>query len=113
MEVAREMTTFDEREHAYEAKFAHDEELRFKAKARRDRRFGAWVAGQLGLTGAAAEDYGKQVVRADLAHPGDSAIIEAVLADLKAKGMAVTERSLKTKLVDLMEEAVAEIEAGK
>ncbi len=46
------MTTFDEREQAYEAKFAHDEELGFKAKARRDRRFGAWVAAQLGLTGA-------------------------------------------------------------
>jgi hypothetical protein len=113
MEVAREMTTFDEREQAYEAKFAHDEALRFKAKARRDRRFGAWVAGQLGLTGAAAEDYAKQVVRANLAHPGDGAIIEAVLADLKAKGASVSERSLKAKLVDLMEEAVAEIESGK
>jgi hypothetical protein len=107
------MTTFDERENAYEAKFAHDEELRFKAKARRDRRFGAWVAVQLGLTGAVAEDYAKQVVRSDLAHPGDSAIIEAVLGDLKLKGVAADERTLKLKLIDLMEEAVAEIEAGK
>ncbi len=107
------MTTFDEREHAYEAMFARDEELRFKAKARRDRRFGAWVAAQLGLSGAAAEDYAKQVVRADLAHPGDSALIEATLAELKLKGVAVTERSLKLKLGGLLEEAAAEITAGK
>jgi hypothetical protein len=107
------MTTFDERENAYEAKFAHDQELRFKAKSRRDRRFGAWVAGKLGLTGAAAEDYAKDVVRSDVAHPGDSAIIEAVIGDLKQKGVAADERTLKLKLIDLMEEAVAEIEAGK
>ncbi len=107
------MTTFDEREHAYEAKFARDEELRFKAKARRDRRFGAWIAGQLGLSGAAAEDYAKQVVRADLAHPGDSSMIDAVLGDLKKKGVSSDERTLKRKLIELMEEAVAEIEAGK
>ncbi|MFZ1107525.1 MAG: DUF1476 domain-containing protein [Rhodomicrobium sp.] len=107
------MTTFDEREHAYEAKFAQDQDLHFKAKSRRDRRFGAWAAAQLGLSGPAAEDYAKKVVRADLAHPGDSAIIEAVLGDLKAKGVATDERKLKLKLIGLMEEAVAEIEAGK
>ncbi len=107
------MTTFDEREHAYEAKFAHDEELGFKAKARRDRRFGAWVAGQLGLTGAAAEDYAIKVVRADLAHPGDTAIIETVLTDLKSQGLTTDEKKLKAKLIDLMEEALAELEAGK
>jgi hypothetical protein len=107
------MTTFDEREQAYEAKFAHDEELRFKAVARRDRRFGAWVAKQLGLTGARAEDYTVKVVRADLAHPGDKAIIETVLTDLKSQGLATDEQKLKVKLIDLMEEALAELEAGK
>jgi hypothetical protein len=107
------MTTFDEREQGFEAKFAHNEELRFKAKARRDKRFGKWVAAQLGLTGAAAEDYAKKVMRSDLAHPGDSAIIEAVLADLKLKGVATDERKLKVKLIDLMGEALAELEADK
>jgi hypothetical protein len=107
------MTTFDERENAFEAKFAHDQELRFKAQARRDRRFGAWIAAQLGLSGAPAEDYAIKVVRADLAHPGDNAIIEAVLTDLKAQGVAAEERTLKVKLLDLMEEAVSELEAGK
>jgi hypothetical protein len=113
MEVVPDMTTFDEREQAYEAKFAHSEALRFKAKARRDRRFGAWVAAQLGLTGEAAEDYAIKVVRADLAHPGDSAIIEAVSADLKLKGIATDERKLKLKLTDLLGEALAELEADK
>ena len=107
------MTTFDEREQAYEAKFALDQELRFKARARRDRRFGAWVAVQLGLTGPAADDYANNVVRSDLAHPGDSAIIDAVLGDLKLKGIAANERTLKRKLIELMEAALAEIEAGK
>jgi hypothetical protein len=108
-----QMTTFDDRENAYEAKFAHDQELRFKAKARRDKRFGAWVAGQLGLSGVAAGDYAKELMRADLAHPGDGALLEKVLGDLKAKGVAADERKLKVKLIDLMEEAIAEIEAGK
>ncbi len=107
------MTTFDEREQGYEAKFAHDEELGFKAKARRDRRFGAWVATQLGLTGASAEDYAIKVVRADLAHPGDKAIVETALTDLNSKGVAVDERALKIKLLDLMEQALSELEADK
>jgi hypothetical protein len=108
-----DMTTFDEREIAYEAKFAHDEDLRFKAKARRDRRFGAWVAAQLGLSGSAADDYTKKLIRSDLAHPGDAALIETVLGELKAKGVAADERTLKLKLIDLMGEALAELEAGK
>jgi hypothetical protein len=107
------MTTFDEREHAFEAKFAHDQELRFMAKVRRDRRFGAWVAGQLGLTGATAENYATELVRSDVAHPGDEAIIERVLGELKEKGVASDERTLKVKLADLMDGAVAEIESGK
>ena len=107
------MTTFDEREQGYEAKFARDEELKFKAKARRDKALGAWVAGQLGLTGAAAEDYVKETVKADFQHPGDSAFIAKVLDDFKAKGLATDERTLKRKLIELMAQAVAEIEASK
>jgi hypothetical protein len=107
------MTTFDERENAYEAKFAHDEELRFKAKARRDKAFGAWAAAELGLSGAAAEDYAKEAVRADFKQPGASGIIEKVLQDFKAKGIAMDETKLQKKLVELMAQAVADIEAGK
>src|SRR5271170_3663117 len=101
------MTTFDERENAFEAKFARDEELRFKATARRDRALGIWAAAQLGLSGIEAEDYAKEVVRADFKHPGDSDVIAKVLGDLKAKGLAVDEKTIKRKLVDLMAEALA------
>ena len=107
------MTTFDERENAYEAKFARDEDLRFKAKARRDKAFGAWVAAQLGLIGPAADDYAKQVLKADFQHPGDGGLITKALEDFKAKGAAMDERTLKRKLIELMAQAVAEIEGGK
>ncbi len=107
------MTTFDEREQGYEAKFAHDQELRFKATARRDKYFGSWAAAQLGLSGAAAEDYAKEVLRADFKNPGDADIIQKVLGDLKAKDIAIDEVTLKKKLVELMARAVHEIETGK
>jgi len=108
------MTTFDEREHAYEAKFARDEELLFKAKARRDKALGAWVAAQLGLSGAAAEEYAKEMLRADFKHPEDThLIVEKALGDLHAKGIKMDERTLTRKLVELMAHAVAEIEAGR
>jgi hypothetical protein len=107
------MTTFDEREHGYEAKFARDEELRFKAMARRDRALGVWVAMQFGLTGAAVDDYAKEVIKSNFKHPGDGDLIEKVLADFKAKGIAMDERTIKKKLIELMANAVAEIEAGK
>jgi hypothetical protein len=107
------MTTFDERENAYEAKFARDEELRFKAKARRDRALGVWAAAQLGLSGAAADDYAKDLLLADVAHPGDAGLTAKVLGDFQAKGVAMDERTLKKKIIELMAQAVAEIEAGK
>ena len=108
------MTTFDERENAFEAKFARDEELRFKATARRDRALGQWAAAQLGLSGVEAEDYAKEVLRTDFKHPGgDADIIAKVLGDLRAKGIAIDERTIKRKLIDLMTQAVADIEAGR
>ncbi len=107
------MTTFDERENAYEAKFARDEEFRFKAKARRDKALGVWAAAQLGLTGAAAEDYAKELLHADFKHPGDAGLMAKVLGDFKAKGVALDEGTLKKKLIELMAHAAAEIEAGK
>jgi hypothetical protein len=104
------MTTFDEREHAYEAKFAHDQELRFKAKARRDKALGAWAAAQLGLS---AHDYTAELLRSDFNQPGDNSLVEKVLADFRAKGVALDEAALKKKLVEFMAQAVADIEAGR
>ncbi len=68
---------------------------------------------QLGLSGEAAGEYVKQALKEDFAHPGDAALIAKVLEDFKAKGVAMDERTLKKKLIELMANAVAEVEAGK
>ncbi len=108
------MTTFDERERSYEAKFARDEELRFRAKARRDKAFGTWAAGRLGLAGQEAEDYARDVVNADLGRQGgDSVIVAKVMGDFQAKGLSATEAELARKLSELLGQAVADIEAGR
>lgn len=107
------MTTFDDRERSYEAKFAHDEELRFRATARRNKLLGAWAAAKLGLTGLDADEYIKEVVRSDFKHPGDGDVIEKVMNDFKAKTVPVTEAALKAKLIEFMAQAVADIEAAR
>jgi hypothetical protein len=107
------MTTFDERQKGYEAKFARDEELRFKATARRNRMLGQWAAGELGLSGPDAEEYVKAVVRADFASPGDDDVIAKVLGDFKVKGVAASEADIRQRIIEFMEQAIAQIEAGK
>jgi Uncharacterized conserved protein len=106
------MTAFDERKDAFEKKFAHDEELRFKATARRNKLFGLWVAAQLGKTGAEAEDYAKSVVLADFQEAGDADVIRKVRADLEAAGKPVGESELNRMLSEQMARAVDEIKAG-
>jgi hypothetical protein len=83
------MSTIDEREKGYEARFAHDQELAFKVAARRDKLLGLWAAKHLGLTGAAAEAYAKDTISADLERPGDDDVIEKVAKDFAAKGIAI------------------------
>ena len=78
------MTSFDNREKAFEDMYAHDAELRFKVLARRDRLAGLWAAEQLGLSGEAAADYAKTIILADLEHPGDEDVIAKLQADLPA-----------------------------
>ena len=104
------MTTFDKREEGFEKKFAVDEELKFKAEARRNRLFGLWIAGQLGLTGDAAAAYAKEVVAAEFEGPG--AVAAKITADLKAKNLPVDEAEIRAKLAELMAEAVAQVQAG-
>ena len=105
------MTTFDKREEGFEKKFAVDEELKFKAEARRNRLFGLWIAGQLGLTGDAAAAYAKEVVAAEFEGPG--AVGAKITADLKAKNLPVDEPAIRAKLAELMAEAVAQVQAGQ
>ena len=106
------MTTFDKREEGFEKKFAHDEELRFKANARRNRLLGMWAAEKLGLTGDAATAYAKEVVMADFEEAGDNDVLKKVLADLTAKGVVQSEQDVRRAMTDLMEKAIAEIKAS-
>ena len=100
-------TTFDKREEGFEKQFAHDEELRFKAVARRNKMLGLWAAGILGKNGVEAEAYAKDVVMADFAESGKDDVMHKVVKDLQPKG--VTEEQVRTQMAELMAEAVAQI----
>jgi len=106
------MSTFDKREEGFEKKFALDEEQKFKAEARRNKLLGLWVAEKLGLSGDAANDYAKTVVAADFEEAGDADVVRKVIGDLKAKGVAITERELRVKMDELTAQAVAQVKAG-
>jgi hypothetical protein len=106
------MTTFDKREEGFEKKFAHDEELRFKANARRNKLLGLWAAEKLGIAGDAANTYAKEVVMADFEEAGDNDVLHKVLKDLAAKGVASSEQDVRRAMTDLMEKAIAEIKAS-
>ena len=83
------MTTFDEREHAFEAKIAHDEELRFQARVRRDKRLGLWAAEKLGKTGSEAEDYASGLVVAEIRKDSAEQIVKTIRADFDRAGVAI------------------------
>lgn len=105
------MTTFDERKDAFEKKFAHDEELRFKATARRNKLFGLWAAERLGH--ADKEAYAKSVVLADFEEAGDDDVLRKVRGDLEAAGKGASDMELRQKMLDLMTQAVEEVQAGR
>jgi hypothetical protein len=107
------MTTFDKREEGFEKKFAHDEELRFKANARRNRLLGLWAAGKLGISGAEADAYAKEVVIADLTEAGDHDVFRKIRADFDAKGVNESDHQIRRTMDELMAKAVADVTAGK
>jgi hypothetical protein len=108
------MTTFDKREEGFEKQFAHDEELRFRATARRNKLFGLWAASKLGLAGADADTYAKAVVASDFEEAGDHDVFRKVRADLDAKKVAgVSDQELRKTMDELLVRAVAEIKAGR
>ena len=92
------MTTFDDRERAFETKFAHDEEMKFRVIARRNRLLGMWAAGQMGLSEAEADAYAKDVVRADFEEAGDEDVIRKVLGDLIGAGAEASDAEVRTAL---------------
>ncbi len=106
------MSTFDKREEGFEKKFAHDEELRFKATARRNKMLGLWAAEKLGLTGADAETYAKSVVMADFEKPGDDDVFEKVRKDFDAKNVEQSDHQIRRTMDELMAKAVEEIKAS-
>ena len=107
------MTTFDQRKDAYENKFAHDEELRFKATARRNKLLGLWAANKLGKGGADADAYAKSVVLADFEEAGDDDVLRKVKADFAAGGVAVADDEIRRTMTELLIKAADEIQAGR
>jgi hypothetical protein len=103
------MTTFDEREKAYEKKFSMDQEFKFKAVARRNRLLAEWAAAKLGLSGAAVNDYIREIVRADLARPGDGAY-RKLKEDLEQSRVGVSDSELRNAMSELLQAAVRQIE---
>ena len=105
------MTTFDKREEGFERKFALDEELKFKAEARRNKLFGLWVAGKLGMSGDEASAYAKEVVTTDFNEAGNG-VIRKVFNDLTTYGVPISEAELREKMDEFMAQAIMQVKAG-
>lgn len=106
------MTTFDKREEGFEKKFAHDEELRFKANARRNKLLGLWAAEKMGLSGPAADAYAKEVVVADFEEAGDDDVFRKVRKDFDVKSVAQSDQDIRKAMIDLMAQAIEQIKTG-
>ncbi|MFC5505221.1 MULTISPECIES: DUF1476 domain-containing protein [Hyphomicrobiales] len=107
------MSTFDQRKDAFENKFAHDEELRFKATARRNKLLGLWAAEKLGKSGTEADAYAKSVVVADFEEAGDDDVLRKVKGDFAAGNVAVGEDEIRRVMGELLLRAADEIQAGR
>jgi hypothetical protein len=106
------MTTFDKREEAFEKKFVIDEDLKFKAVARRNRLLGLWAAEKLGKTGADANSYASDVVIAEFEDARDEEVVRKVTSDFAAKGVSASELDVRTKMDEFMAQAIAQLKAG-
>lgn len=100
------MTTFNDRERAFENKFAHDSEMHFRAVARRNRKIGLWAAGLLGKAGDAADGYARDLVRLDFAEPGPENVVRQLVADLQGKA---DEATVRAKMDELLAQSKAEL----
>jgi hypothetical protein len=100
---------FKDREKAAEAKWAHDEEMRFKVNARRNKLLGLWAAGEMGLTGPAADEYAREVVKADLEEEGIEDVVRKVLKDFQAKGMTLSDHAIRRRLEELQTVAIEQV----
>jgi hypothetical protein len=105
------MTTFDKREEEFERKFVLDEELKFKAEARRNMLFGLWVGEKLGMPPDEARIYAREVVTADFGEAGDS-VLGKVIRDLDTSGVFIPEQELRAKMDELLAQAISQVKAG-
>ena len=99
------MTQFDDRERAFETKFARDEEMQFRVLARRNRLLGEWAAGLMGLTAAESEAYAKEVIHADFEEAGDEDVIRKLLGDLTGAGIDIDDARIRDALIHKTVEA--------
>ena len=106
------MTTFDDREQAFEKKFALDQDLKFRAEARRNKLLAEWAAAKLGIMGEALEDYTKAVLRADLEEKGDNDVFRKIRKDFDDGGVNVPDAEIRAMMGELLAKAVGEIEPG-
>jgi hypothetical protein len=107
------MTTFDKREEGFEKQFAHDEELRFKATARRNKMLGLWAAEKLGLTGAEAQTYAKEIIMVDFEESGDHDVFRKIRQDFDAKGVDQSDHQIRRTMDELLAQAVTEVKSGR
>ena len=105
------MAIFEDRKTAAEVKFKNDQEFQFKVIARRNRLLGLWAAEQMGMSGADAEAYAKQVVIADFEEPGDADVLRKVLGDLTGRGIETDEHKVRHEMTRLLEEAKTQASA--
>jgi hypothetical protein len=106
------MTTFDKREEGFEKQFAHNEELKFKAMARRNRLLGLWAADKLGFTGAEADAYAKEVVMSDFEEASDHDTFRKIRKDFDAKGVNQSDHQIRRTMDELLAQAVAQVKAS-
>ena len=100
------MSSFDDRENAFENKFAHNAQMQFKAEARRNKLVGLWAAGLLGKSGDAADEYAKEVIKSDFEEAGDDDVVRKLAGDL---GDAADEATIRAKMAEMMSEAKAQL----
>lgn len=106
------MSGFDKRREGYESKFAHDQDLKFKATARRNKLLGLWAAEKLGLTADQADAYAKEVVKSDLEEAGEEDVFRKLRKDFDAKKVAVSDHQIRREMDELMHKAVEQVQSG-
>ena len=107
------MTTFDDRENAFENKFAHDQDMAFRVTARRNKLMGHWAAEKMGLTAEETDAYAKSVVQADFEEAGDEDVIRKLLGDLIAAGVDTSDEEVRGAMADLLVEARRQLMEAK